>query len=105
MPVASRSSSPPPTPPAGRPSKASPYRQRWSEHGQSRPPCRRLVPRRAEHGPKVQSRTPAAQAYVGKLATTPGGAGMRNLNTDGAWWAVGMLLVVGVYLVYRFFGS
>jgi hypothetical protein len=39
------------------------------------------------------------------LATTPGGAGMRNLNTDGAWWAVGMLLVVGVYLVYRFFGS
>jgi hypothetical protein len=29
---------------------------------------------------------------------------MRNLNTEGAWWGIVMLLVFGTYLVYRFLG-
>jgi hypothetical protein len=30
---------------------------------------------------------------------------MQNLNAEGAWWAIGMLLVFATYLVYRFFGG
>jgi hypothetical protein len=32
------------------------------------------------------------------------GVRYANLNTEGAWWGVGMLLVRN-YLVYRFFGG
>jgi hypothetical protein len=29
---------------------------------------------------------------------------MRNLNSEGAWWGIVMLLIFGTYLLYRFFG-
>jgi hypothetical protein len=46
---------------------------------------------------------PPRRRTFGGWRRTPG-VRHRNLNSEGAWWGIVMLLVFGTYLVYRFFG-